>query len=63
MRNIFFIASRPQTAKLVAAFGEAKLVKLSDGRYELRGGRPEDHFEAREWASLFMHEALVEKRP
>ena len=40
---------------LVAAFGEATLVKI-DGRLELRGGTMADRIEALEWVSLFLPE-------
>ena len=45
-------------SELVASFGEAKLVKQLDGSFELRGGSAEDHTAAREWISLFLHEAV-----
>ena len=44
---------------LVAVFGKGKLVRTSTGRFELRGGTLSDLLEAREWASLFMPEAIV----
>jgi hypothetical protein len=44
--------------ELVASFGEAKLIRQSDGRFELQGGSAEDHTAAQEWISLFMHEAV-----
>jgi hypothetical protein len=45
-------------SELIASFGQAKLIKQSDGRFELRGGSAEDHTAAHEWISLFMHEAV-----
>ncbi len=48
--------------ELVATFGRAQLVKRADGRFELRGGGPDERFEAREWASLFLHEAVWGER-
>jgi hypothetical protein len=47
---------RPQE-ELVAAFGQAELVRTLAGRYELRGGTAEDRQKAGEWISLFLHEA------
>jgi hypothetical protein len=35
------------------------LIKRLDGKLELKGGSKEDHAEAREWLSLFWHEAVV----
>jgi CheY-like chemotaxis protein len=43
--------------EIVASFGAANLIHLRDGRWELRGGTPADHAAAREWSSLFQHEA------
>jgi hypothetical protein len=44
--------------KLIAAFGHARLVRWRNGKYELIGGLPEDLAQAREWISLFLHEAV-----
>ena len=46
-------------AETIASFGEARLVKTLDFKYELRGGSPGDRQQAREWISLFMHNAVV----
>jgi hypothetical protein len=35
------------------------LGKSEDGKLELRGGSKEEREEAREWLSLFWHEAVV----
>ena len=40
-----------------ATFGEAKLVKKVTGKIELAGGSVDDGTAAKEWASLFLHEA------
>lgn len=45
--------------EVIASWGEAKLVKHLDGKLELKGGSKEEHGEAKEWLSLFWHEALV----
>lgn len=45
--------------KLVALFGEARLVKTASGSYELRGGTTGDRTAAQEWISLFMHDAVI----
>jgi hypothetical protein len=44
---------------LVARFGQARLLSRADGRVELRGGTASDHADAKEWISLFMHEAIL----
>ena len=48
----------PRAEHTITTFGEAKLVSLDDGSLELRGGRPEERTAAKEWISLFMHEAV-----
>jgi hypothetical protein len=43
--------------RLIATFGNARLVETWDGGTEILGGTSSDHREAREWISLFLHEA------
>ncbi len=50
---------RPDEVESVAQFGRARLVKTLDCKFELRGGSKEDRLAAREWVSLFLHEAVV----
>ena len=57
LKNIYAEITKPRH-KLIARFGQARLVRWRDGKYELIGGRPEDVAEAREWISLFLHEAV-----
>jgi hypothetical protein len=40
--------------EVIATFGEARLVRYLDGKFELLGGKPEDRREAHEWCSSFM---------
>jgi hypothetical protein len=49
--------------KVVAVFGAAELVKHADGHFELRGGSEADFAAAKEWISLFHHEAVCSFRP
>jgi len=49
--------------EVVAAWGEARLIRYLDGKLELRGGSHQDRAEAREWLSLFWHEAVVQEVP
>ena len=49
---------RPKDDQLIASFGEAQLVKKLNGSLELRGGSCDDRTSAREWISLFCHEAV-----
>jgi hypothetical protein len=58
LRHLFPELER-RDGEIVAAFGSARLVKRLDSRFELRGGSEQDRAEAREWISLFLHEALV----
>lgn len=48
--------------EVVAVFGGSRVVRLRNGRLEIRGGEPADRAEAREWTSLFCHEALPSRR-
>ena len=54
------MSSRKQDgdAQIITCFGAARLVRRIDRRLELRGGSADDHSAAREWISLFMHEAV-----
>ena len=44
--------------RVITTFGQARLVFISDGSVELRGGHAADQTTAKEWISLFMHEAV-----
>jgi hypothetical protein len=57
MRNFF--PDHKDEGEVIAVWGGAKLVKYQDGKLELKGGSQEEHAEAREWLSLFWHEAVV----
>lgn len=43
----------------LAYFGAARLIRKPAGKIELVGGPPDDRAVAREWVSLFLHEATV----
>ncbi len=47
--------------QVIAVFGQARLLKYYTGKLELRGGSREDRQAAKEWISLFMHEAVVKE--
>jgi CheY-like chemotaxis protein len=49
--------------RVVASFGDADLIRHDNGRWELRGGSPTDQAEAREYCSLFQHEATLTRVP
>ncbi len=47
----------------IASFGAADLIRHPDGHWGLRGGSPDDHAAAREWSSLFQHDATFSSAP
>mgnify|MGYP006899592475 CR=1 FL=1 len=49
-----------ETAKHIGTFGQAELYRSPDGKFELAGGTRDDRFEALEWASLFLHDAVFD---
>ena len=58
MKTLVNGLNEPRYWNLVARFGRAKLLSRADGRVELRGGTDADRTEAKEWISLFMHDAV-----
>lgn len=55
MKTTFLNPSRAE--RLLARFGAALLIKQFDGQVELRGGNRDERQDARDWASLFLHES------
>jgi hypothetical protein len=53
MKMTFFPPFKDE-GEVVAAWGEAQLIKYLDGKLELKGGSKEDRIEAREWISMFL---------
>jgi hypothetical protein len=49
--------------ELIASFGAARLVKQLNGKFQLLGGSAADRTEAKEWCSLFLHEAVFVSEP
>jgi hypothetical protein len=47
------------SGEVVAAWGQAQLIRYLDGKTELKGGSKDDLLAAQEWISLFWHTALV----
>ncbi len=45
--------------EVVAAWGQAQLIRYLNGRAELRGGSKDDRLAAQEWISMFWHEAVL----
>lgn len=48
-----------EEGQVIATFGQAKLIRFLDGKYELRGGTKEDRLAAHEWISMFCHDVVV----
>ena len=48
-----------EQGEVIASFGQARLVKHLDGKYELRGGSKQDRLAAKEWIALFCHDLEV----
>jgi hypothetical protein len=42
----------------LVTFGSSRVVRLRSGRLEIRGGDRLDRAAAKEWTSIFCHEAL-----
>jgi hypothetical protein len=55
------IESAESTATVIAVFGSGTLVKSANGRMEFRGGTAAEFIEVKEWASMFMPEAIIRK--
>jgi hypothetical protein len=45
--------------EVIAAFGQAQLVRYLDGKCELRSGSKDNRLAAKEWISLFWHDLVV----
>ncbi len=52
-----------QEGEIIACFGQAKLVRQVNRKLELLGGSNDDRTAAREWISLFFHDAVVQEVP
>lgn len=50
---------RRNDGETLARFGDARLVKYLNGKIKLLGGSRDDRTAAREWCSLFLHEAIL----
>jgi hypothetical protein len=63
MKRIRSLCRPVDASRLVTGFGTARLVVNARGEMELRGGTKADQVDAREWISLFMHEAVPKILP
>jgi hypothetical protein len=48
-----------RTGRVIRKFGEARLLKHSNGQHELIGGSAADIADANDWVSLFAHEVVI----
>ena len=55
MRYKNYLDNCKNEEEVVAYFGEARLVRRLDCKFELRGGSDDDRAKAREWMSKFMN--------
>jgi len=60
MKLKFFPLFKDQ-GELIAALGEAQLIKHLDGKVELKGGSKEDRIEARDWILMFLNDKVVKE--
>jgi hypothetical protein len=58
----FFPELKKAEGEVIASWGEAKLIKTLDGKYELVGGSKEDLKAAREWISIFVSDDVIRER-
>ena len=58
----FFPEFKKSEGEVIATWGDAKLIKTLDGKYELVGGSKEDLAAAREWISVFLPDAVIRER-
>jgi len=53
-------STKPKTQpRVLASFGRANLVRIAGSNCELRGASEDDFTAAKEWISLFLHEAVL----
>ena len=50
------------TRRVVALFGQARLMREANGQFQLEGGNRHDRLAAIEWSSLFLPEAVLAQR-
>ena len=54
MRHRSFDLPERERVELIARFGEARLVKLLDGKLEIRGGTEQEKTQAHDWMKQFL---------
>ena len=61
MKLKFIIQKLINPGRIIQWFGQSRLVRHSNGRYELIGGTRADFIAAKEWISLFAHEIVLSR--
>lgn len=59
MKNMLQQFNEGNQRRTLAAFGGARLLANDDGTVAILGGTQAEHADAREWLSLFMHDAIL----
>jgi len=59
MKNRHTSSPAENELRVVACFGEADLVTSGGADYELHNASADDCTAAKEWVSMFMHEAVI----
>jgi hypothetical protein len=63
MKNRHSSTKSKTERRVVASFGRANLVRTTGCNYELRGASDDELTAAKEWVSMFMHEAVLSAAP
>jgi hypothetical protein len=63
MKTRLISPAEPWGFNVIARFGRARLIELTDGRAELRNASPTEMTEAKEWISLFHHHTVLHVPP
>jgi hypothetical protein len=63
MKNRYSSTKTNARPQVLASFGRANLVRITGSNYELRGASEDEFTAAKEWISLFLHEAVLCNAP
>ncbi len=56
------LGHRLAPAKIIRYFGDARLIRNSNGQHALIGGSEQDVTAAKEWVSLFAHDVVFTRQ-
>ena len=54
MRKRFYDIDARPAEELIASFGEARILRTRDDKFQIRGGSPEEQARARKWMAMFL---------